>query len=79
MLSFFQAVKIGDDLIGVYNVGMFSFKEGYGYLELVTVCHFVSSLFRGLGSVELGFVSEEDLERCEEIQLYNLDDVSNYY
>ena len=66
---YFQAVKIGDDLIGVYNIGMFSFKEGYGYLELVTVCQFVNSLFRALGSVGLGFVSEEDLEKCEEIQL----------
>ena len=66
---YFQAVKIGDDLIGVYNVGMFSFREGCGYLELVTVCLFVNSLFRALGSVELGFVSEEDLEKCEEIQL----------
>ena len=41
---YFQAVKIGDDLMGVYNVGMFSFKEGYGYLELVTVCQFIASL-----------------------------------
>jgi hypothetical protein len=40
-----------------------------GYLELVTVCQFVNSLFRSLGSVELGFVSEEDLEEGEEIEL----------
>jgi len=65
---YFQAVKICDDLIGIYNVGMFSFKEGYGYLELVTVCLFVGSLFRSLGSVELGFVFEEDFEEGEEIQ-----------
>jgi hypothetical protein len=66
---YFQAVKLGDDLLGVYNVGMFSFKDGFGYFELVTVCQFISSLFRDLGSVELGFVSEEDLEKGEEIQL----------
>ncbi len=66
---YFQAVKIGDDLMGVYNVGIFNFREGFGYLELVTVCQFVDSLFRSLCSVELGFVSEEDLEKCEEIQL----------
>jgi hypothetical protein len=29
----------------------------------------IYSLFRSLGSVELGFVSEEDLEKGEEIQL----------
>jgi hypothetical protein len=64
---YFQAVKVGYDLMGVYNVGMFEFKDGFGYLELVTVCQFVKSLFRRLGSVELGFVSEEDLEKSEEL------------
>jgi hypothetical protein len=39
---------------------MFEFKDGFGYLELVTICQFVNSLFRDLGSVELGFVSEEN-------------------
>lgn len=65
---YFQAVKVGDDVICVYNVGMFEFRNGFGYLELVTVCQFVNSLFRDLGSVELGFVSEEELENGEEIQ-----------
>jgi hypothetical protein len=65
----FQAVKMGDDLMCVYNVGMFDFKDGSGYLECVTVCQFVDSLFRSLCDVELGFVSEEDLEKGEEIQL----------
>ena len=36
-----------------------------------TVCRFVNSLFRDLGSIELGFVSEEDLEESEEIQRYD--------
>ena len=66
---YFQAVKISDDLMCVYNVGLFDFKDGSGYLERATVCQFVNSLFRSLGSVELGFVSEEDLEKGEEIQL----------
>ena len=65
----FQAVKVGDDLMCVYNVGMFDFKDGSGYLERVTVCQLVNSLFRSLGSVELGFVPEEDLKKGEEIQL----------
>jgi hypothetical protein len=65
---YFQAVKVGDDLMCVYNVGMFRFKDGLGYLVLVTVCQFVNSLFRSLGSVRLGFVSEEDFEADEEIQ-----------
>ena len=66
---YFKAVKVGDDLMCVYNVGLFEFKEGSGFLENVTLCQLVSSLFRSLGSVELGFVSEEDLEKGEEIQI----------
>jgi len=63
----FQAVKVCNDLICVYNVGLFDFKDGSGYLERVNVCQFVNSLFRSLGSVPLGFVSEEDLETGEEV------------
>lgn len=66
---FFQAVKIGDDLMCVYNVGMFECKDGSGYLERVTFCQFFNSLFRAQVSVVLGFVCEEDLEKGEEIQL----------
>jgi hypothetical protein len=62
---YFQAVKLGDDIMRVYNVGIFGFKEGSGYLACVAVCQFVNSLFRSLGSVGLGFVSEEDLEEEE--------------
>jgi hypothetical protein len=48
---------------------MFAFKAGYGYLMCVTVCQFVNSLFRSLGSIKLGFISEEELESGEEILL----------
>jgi len=65
----FQAVKIGADLMCVCSFGIFGFKEGSGLLERATVCQFVSSLFRSLCSVKLGFVSEEDLEENEEILL----------
>jgi len=65
---YFQAVKVGDDVICVYSVGMFEFKDSVGFPELVTVCQFVNSLFRVLGHVELRFVSGEDLEEGEEIQ-----------
>lgn len=65
---YFQAVKIGDDLMCVYNVGLFEFKVGSGFLKSVTVCQLVSGLFRSLGSVDLGFVSEEELDYGEEIQ-----------
>jgi hypothetical protein len=42
----FQAVKVSDDVMCVYNVGMFEFKDGSGYLERITVCQFVNSLQR---------------------------------
>ena len=52
----------------VYDVGMFEFKNGSSYIEHITICQLVNSLFRSLGSVELGFVPEEDLEKGEEIK-----------
>ncbi len=66
---YFQAVKVGDDVMCVYSAGVFEFEDGFGFPELVSVCPFVSSFFRVLGHVEVGFVSEEDLEESEEIQL----------
>jgi hypothetical protein len=47
---------------------MFEFNDGFGFPELATVCQFANSLFRDLGSVELGFVLEEELEKSEEIE-----------
>lgn len=65
---YFQAVKIGEDAMCVYSVGVFEFENGLGFPELVTLCLFMNSLFRVLGHVELGFVSEEGLENGEEIE-----------
>jgi hypothetical protein len=65
--AYFQAVKVGDDLICVYNMGIFKFKDTAGYLDRVTVCQLFNGLFRGLGFVELGFVSEEEFDEGEEI------------
>jgi hypothetical protein len=62
-------VKIGDQTLGVYSVGTFNFKEYFVYLELTTICQFISSLFKGLASIKLGFVSEGDLESGEKIQI----------
>lgn len=65
----FQAVKVAEDMICVYNVSYFDFKEGGGYFERVTVCQRNGVLFRSLASLVIGFVSEEDLEKGEEIQV----------
>jgi hypothetical protein len=64
----FQAVKVGLDLICVYSIGLFKFKEGFGFMGNATVCHFVSSLFWNLGSIKVGFVSEEALNLEIEIE-----------
>jgi len=34
---YFQAAKVGDDIMCIYNLGLFEFKNGSGYLEHVTV------------------------------------------
>jgi hypothetical protein len=68
-ILYFHALKIGEDLMVVYHVGLFEFKKGSGYLEHVTICQFVDSSFRRLGSLELGFVSEENLDNDGESQI----------
>jgi hypothetical protein len=44
----FQAVKVAEDMICVYNVSYFDFKEDRGYFERVTVCQLNGVLFRSL-------------------------------
>ncbi len=66
---FSQAVKVCDDIVCVYSVGIFEFKDALGFPELTTVCLFTDSLFRVLSQVELGFVSEEDWEDDDEVFL----------
>jgi hypothetical protein len=63
----FKAMKIEDDLMCVCCVNVFDFREGLGFLERAVICQFVDSLFSSLGSVELGFFSEEDFDEGEEI------------
>jgi hypothetical protein len=65
---YFQAVKVGDDLLCVHSVGLFEFREGSGFIEHVTVCQLFNGLFRDLGFVELGFVPEEAMQDNEEIE-----------
>jgi hypothetical protein len=45
-------------------------KESLGHLRSVAVCQFVNSLFRSLGSVELGYISEEELEDDKKAELW---------
>ncbi len=66
---YFQAVKFGDDLMCVYFVGMFEFRDELGFLGSVVICQLAGCLFRSLGFMELGFASEEELEEGEEIIL----------
>ncbi|XES77352.1 MAG: hypothetical protein ACBZ72_00370 [Candidatus Bathyarchaeia archaeon] len=64
---YFQVVKVSDDLMCVYNVGLFQFRDGSGFAKRVTICHYVNNLFRSLGSVELGFTPENELEEGDEL------------
>jgi hypothetical protein len=65
-VMYFQAVKVGDDLMCVYNVSIFEHKEGFGHLECVSVCHFVDSLFRSLALIELGLVPDDEIDEGED-------------
>ena len=67
-VAYFQAVKVGDDLMCVYWVSIFQYKEDFGYLESAVICQLVGCLFRSQCSIELGFVSEEDLEKGKETE-----------
>lgn len=53
----------------VYWASMFEYKEDFGCLASVVICQLVGCLFRRQCSVALGFVSEEDLEKDEEIDV----------
>jgi hypothetical protein len=63
---YFQAVKVGEDLMCVYNVSMFEHKEGSGHLKSVHVCQFANSLFRSLSLIELGLVLDKEIGEGEE-------------
>ena len=63
----FRAVKLSEDLLGVYYVGLFDFKIDKGHGEFVTTCLFVGDSFRSLGSVQIAFIPEGDLWENEEI------------
>ena len=63
----FQAVKVSENLVSIYNIGLFDSKVDKGHGEFVTICLFVSGLFRSLGSVQIAFIPEGHLWENEEI------------
>jgi hypothetical protein len=64
----FQAVKLNDDIMCVYSIGLFDSKDGSSFGESIMVCNFVNSLFRSLSSIPIGVVSEADLTVGEEVE-----------
>ncbi len=63
----FQAVKVSDELVCVYNVGLFDFKKDRGHGEYVTICMFLNGFFRSIDSIQIAFIPEGDLWENEEI------------
>ena len=63
----FIAVKVADELVCVYNIGLFDSKKDRGHGEYLTTCLFVNGYLRNLDSVRLGFVQEFDLWEVDEI------------
>ena len=58
-----------DELVCVYNIGLFDFKKDRGHGEFVTTCMFVGGSLRSVGSVQIGFVPEDSLWENEEIDV----------
>jgi hypothetical protein len=50
-------------------MGMLSLRKVLATLSMLPFVRMLS-LFRSLGSMELGFVSEEDLDKGEEIEVF---------
>jgi hypothetical protein len=65
----FQVVKVSDDLVCIYNSGLFDFKKDRGHGEFVTICMFVSGSLRSMGSIQMGYVPEDSLWIAEEIDV----------
>jgi hypothetical protein len=64
----FQAIKISEDLVIVYNIGLFDFKKDKGHGEYLTTCIFAGGCLKSLDSMRLGFVQELDLWEVDEIE-----------
>jgi hypothetical protein len=63
----FQAIKISEELVCVYNVGLFESKRDKGHGEFVTICWFVNGSLRSVGSVQIAFIPEGNFYENEEI------------
>jgi hypothetical protein len=63
----FKAIKISEDLVIVYNIGLFDFKKDKGHGEYLTTCIFAGGCLKVLDSMRLGFVQEFDLGEVDEI------------
>jgi hypothetical protein len=65
----FQAVKVSDELVCVYNVGLFDSKKAAGHGEFLTTCMFLGGHLRSLGSTQIGYVPDDSFWEAEEIDL----------
>ncbi len=64
----FQAVKVSNELVCVYNVGLFDYhNRGRGHGEFVTLALFANEVFQILDSIHIAFIPDGDLWANEEI------------
>jgi hypothetical protein len=64
----FQAVKVSDELVCVYNIGLFDHHiRDRGHGEFVTFALFVNGTFQIFDSIQIAFIPEGDLWENEEI------------
>ena len=62
----FQAVKVSEELVCIYNIALFDFKKDKGHGEYLTTCIFNDGSFKSLDFMRLGFVQEFDLWEIDE-------------
>lgn len=63
----FEAVKISETLLCVYNVGLFESKRDRAHGEFATISLFVDSYVMILYSMQIAFIPDGDLWENEEI------------
>jgi hypothetical protein len=63
----FQTVKVSEKGLRVHSVGVFENHKHGGYIELVTICEFVSGEFKVQSHEQVGVIPEGDLWEAEEI------------
>jgi hypothetical protein len=62
----FQAVKVSEELVCIYNIALFDFNKDRAHGEYLATCLFFGGFFKSIDFIRLGFVQEFDLWDVDE-------------